>query len=107
LLGGLAFLVIAFHLWRRRTAVWFIMLPMVFMLIMPAWAMTLQIFIGTADTPSWLARGEWVLVFVGVATMALEAWMIVEAVLLLPKVRGVIEANSLDGEHRSAIGAGN
>jgi hypothetical protein len=33
--------------------------------------------------------------------------MIVEAVLLLPNVRGVIEANSLDGEHRSAIGAGN
>ncbi|HEY5551058.1 MAG TPA: carbon starvation protein A [Opitutaceae bacterium] len=107
LLGGLAFLVIAFHLWRRGAAVWFIMLPMVFMLIMPAWAMTLQIFIGTADTPSWLARGEWVLVFVGVTTMALEAWMIVEAALLLPKVRGVLELNSLDGEHRAAVGAGN
>jgi carbon starvation protein len=105
LLGGLAFLVIAFHLWRRGAAVWFIVLPMVFMLIMPAWAMTLQIFFGTADSPGWLARGEWILVFVGVATMALEAWMIVEAVLLFPKVRGVIEVNSLDGAHRAAVGA--
>jgi len=106
LLGGLAFLVIAFHLWRRGTSVWFLVLPMVFMLIMPAWAMTWQIFVGSVDNPSWLARREWVLVFVGVATMALEAWMIVEAVLLLPKVRGVVEAGSLDGEHRAEAGAG-
>jgi hypothetical protein len=37
--------------------------------------------------------------------MLLEAWMIVEAVLLLPKVRGVIESGSLDAEHRTAVGA--
>jgi carbon starvation protein len=69
--------------------------------------MTWQIFVGSADSPSWLARGDWVLVGVGLTTMALEAWMIVEAVLLLPKVRGVIEAGSLDGEHRFAAGTGN
>ena len=102
LLGGLAFLVIAFHLWRRGTSIWFMILPMVFMLIMPVWAMTLQIFVGTPDAPSWLARREWVLVFVGIATMALEVWMIIEAALLLPKVRGVVESGSLDAAHRGA-----
>ena len=38
LLGGLAFLVIGFYLWRRNKPVWFLALPMLFMLIMPAWA---------------------------------------------------------------------
>ncbi len=92
LLGGLAFLVIAFYLWRRGMAVWFIVLPMVFMLVMPAWAMVLQVFVGGADAPSWLAQGKWTLVFIGTATIALEAWMVVEAVRLFPRVKGILEA---------------
>ena len=39
LLAGLAFLVVSFFLWRRNIPVWFIVIPMIFMLIMPAWAM--------------------------------------------------------------------
>jgi carbon starvation protein len=91
LLGGLAFLVISFYLWRRGRAVWFVVIPMIFMLVMPAWAMIVQAFVGGADNPSWLSQGRGTLVGLAVATLALEAWMIVEAVRLFPRARGVME----------------
>lgn len=93
LLGGLAFMVIAFWLWRRRKPIWFLVVPLVFMLVMPAWAMIWQIFIADADKPGWLYQDapNWPLIAIGLATLALEAWMIVEAVLLWPRVRGLVE----------------
>ena len=91
LLAGLAFLVITFHLWRRRKPVLFLILPALFMLIMPMWAMMLQLFFGTGAGPSWVESGSWVLVGVGLVTIALEVWMLVEAVIMFPKVRGVLE----------------
>jgi carbon starvation protein len=91
LLAGLAFLVITFHLWRRRKPILFLILPALFMLIMPMWAMMLQLFFGTGAGPSWVESGSWVLVGVGLVTIALEVWMLVEAVIMFPKVRGVLE----------------
>lgn len=95
LLGGLAFLVVTFYLWRRGVAVWFMILPMIFMLIMPAWAMIWQVFVGGADNPSWLSQGNWLLVGIAVATLVLEAWMIIEAIRLFPRVKGLIETNAI------------
>lgn len=98
LLGGLAFLVITFWLWRRRKPIWFVVLPLVFMLVMPAWAMLHQLFVqGVGMETSWLAAGpdsgekNWMLLVIAGVTLLLEAWMIVEAVLLFPKVRGLTE----------------
>jgi carbon starvation protein len=91
LLGGLSFLVVTFYLWRRRTPVWFLVLPMIFMLIMPMWAMIWQVFVGDAGNPSWLSQGNWLLVGIALVTMVLEAWMIIEAVNLFPRVKGVEE----------------
>ncbi len=90
LLAGLAFLVISFWLWRRRLPVFFVVLPMVFMLIVPAWALAIQLegFFGSASG----AEPNWLLVSIALATLALEAWMVIEAVLLWPRARGVIEA---------------
>ncbi|KAA1258500.1 Carbon starvation protein A [Rubripirellula obstinata] len=88
LLAGLAFLVISFFLWRRGIPVWFVVVPMVLMLVVPAWAMI-------SDLPGWLAaeNPNWIVIFVGSATLVLEAWMIIEAVILWPKVKGVLENN--------------
>jgi carbon starvation protein len=91
LLGGLAFLVISFYLYRRGIPVWFCAIPMIFMLIMPLWAMSVQLFVGTASTPGWLAQKNWLLVGIGVTSLALEIWMMVEAVMLIPKVKGLVE----------------
>jgi carbon starvation protein len=84
LLGGLAFLVICFWLWRRAKPVWFVVLPALFMLIMPAWAMLVQI-------PTWVEKSQYLLVFIALATLVLEAWMVVEALLIWPRARGVLE----------------
>lgn len=88
LLGGLAFLVISFWMWRRKLPVWFVVLPMIFMLILPAVAMVLNTFVGEN---SYWAQKNWVLFFFGIVTMALEAWMIVEAFIAWPKAKGVLE----------------
>jgi carbon starvation protein len=94
LLAGLALLVIFFYLWRRGKPIWFISLPMIFMLIMPVWAMSIQLFSGDK---SWIKQGNWLVVSIGLATILLEIWMIIEAYLLLPKVKGILEANAPEG----------
>jgi len=86
LLAGLAFLVIAFYLWRRNIPVWFIVIPMLFMLTIPAWAML-------KDIPRWMKSEDpnWLVITVGILTLALEAWMLVEAFMMWPKVKGLVE----------------
>jgi carbon starvation protein len=88
LLAGLALLVTSFWLWRRGMPVWFVTVPMLFMLAMPAWAMLSQL-------PSWInpetGSTNWVVVIIAVATVVLEFWMVIEAYLLWPKAKGVLE----------------
>ena len=100
LLAGLSFLVITFYLWRRGRAVWFLVIPMIFMLIMPIWAMTYQLFF----TPGWLIaeKPNMLLGGIGLATIALEIWMIVEAIKLFPKAKGLLEENALDQKSTKA-----
>jgi carbon starvation protein len=93
LLGGVSFLVIAFYLWRRGSPIWFLVVPMIMMLILPAWAMTLQAFVGEK---SWLMQENWLLVGIAVATLLLEAWMVIEAIKLFPKTKGLIEDNAIE-----------
>ena len=90
LLGGLAFLVILFWMWRRRLSLWFVAIPAVFMLILPAAAMIMQLFFAenawlSGPTPNYL------LGTIGIASLALEAWIIVEAVIAWPKAKGCLE----------------
>ena len=107
LLAGLSFLVITFYLWRRGRAIWFLAIPMIFMLIMPVWAMTYQLW----EAPGWLLtaregfpdhKPNYLLGGIGLATIALEIWMIVEAVKIFPKAKGVLEENALDQQSESA-----
>ncbi|MBT4691963.1 MAG: carbon starvation protein A [Planctomycetaceae bacterium] len=102
LLAGLALMVIFFYLWRRKVNVWFVAIPMVMMLIMPAWALLWQLFnqdSGWAQPLLEMLRGEtkWVwdnkhlLMTIGVATLLLQIWIVIEGVLLIPKSRGVLE----------------
>ena len=81
LLGGLAFMVIIFWMKRQKLPVWFVMIPAFFMLVLPAWAMAYQIFVAAigADV-SWIAQERWLLVGIGITSLVLELWMIIEAV---------------------------
>ena len=87
LIGGMAFLVLSFWLWRRNLPIYFIILPLAFMLVMPAWAMLSQLNDWWAqDSPNFM------LIFMALTTLALEIWMFVEAALLWPRAKGVKEA---------------
>ena len=86
LLAGLAFMVLVFYLWRRSRPIFFAALPMLMMLLMPAWALILQM-------QTW-ASGEnpqILLLTFGGAILLLQVWMVVEGILLWPKVHGVLE----------------
>jgi carbon starvation protein len=88
LLAGLAFIVILFYLRRLDRQTWFIIPGALFMLLMPAWTMVHQMFIGSPGFPCWMAQKEWLLLGIGGITLILEAWMLIEAALLYPKIRG-------------------
>ncbi len=92
LLGGLAFLVISFYLWRRSRPVWFLIPPLFFMLILPAWALLYQMFVeAPGQSTSWFADRNWILLGIGMGTLVLESWMVVEAIQLWPQVKGIVE----------------
>ena len=78
LLAGFAFLVIGAWLARRGSPRWFIVIPTIFMLLVPASALVWQAFIGNEANPSWLADERWLLVGVAAVTLVLEAWLVVE-----------------------------
>ena len=88
LLAGLAFMVTMFYLWRRGRPVWFVAIPMTIMLIMPAWAMLWQMF---NSESGWYHKEQTHLLWTGFAILGIQVWMIVEALLLLPRVKGVVE----------------
>ncbi len=85
LLAGLAFIVIAAYLWHRRKPMWFIILPTIFMLIMPLWAMIMQAFFGTNAAESWLKEERWLLLVMAIATILLEVWIIAETLSIRKK----------------------
>jgi len=83
LLAGLALMVTTFYLWRRNKPVWFVVLPMVLMLILPFWALAWQL--------AYLFQGKPMLSVVAIITLGLQVWMVVEAVIAWPKAKGVLE----------------
>ncbi len=84
LLAGLAFMVVTFWLVRRKMSIWFALVPGVAMLIVPAMALVL-------DAGKYIDKQQYMLAAVAILVLALEAWMIVEAILMWPKARGVME----------------
>lgn len=109
LLAGLAFMVVVFYLWRRNKPIWFAVVPMIVMIVMPAWALLWQMF-NTDVMPNgnpggwfwplyamisgqedWAWSNSHLLFAIGLAVFALQIWMVVEAVTLWPRAKGVLE----------------
>ncbi|MCA8997384.1 MAG: carbon starvation protein A [Planctomycetaceae bacterium] len=84
LLAGLAFMVTVFYLWRRSKPVFFAALPMLMMLLMPAWALMIQV-------RGWLNTEAYMLAGFGIAILLLQLWMMVEGILLWRSAHGVLE----------------
>lgn len=85
LLAGLSFMVIAFYLIRHNKPVWFLIVPMVLMVVLPAWAMISQI-------AGWLRQDvvDWRLVGIGLFIEILQVWMIVEGLLMWNRAKGIL-----------------
>jgi carbon starvation protein len=88
LLAGLAFLVLVFYLARRGLPVMFALIPAIAMTVLPVSALLWQLF--NAES-GWIHHDEWVLTGFAIAILALQAWMVIECLLLYPRVRGVLE----------------
>ena len=89
LLAGLALMVTVFYLWRRGKPVLFILVPMLLLLIMPAWAMGWQMF---NPHTGWLRENpNYLLGGIGLAVVGLQTWMIVEGALTWKRAKGVLE----------------
>jgi len=86
LLAGLAFLVVLFYLFRHGRPVWFLVAPMLIMLVIPAWAMLWKMF---NPASGWLAKEKYLLFGFGLAVQVLTVWMIVEALIAWKKARNL------------------
>lgn len=85
LLAGLAFMVLVFFLMRRNLPLWFAVIPMILMLLMPGWAMIHQIVYDFWPNRSWPLFGF------GCVILGLQIWMVCEALIMWPKAKGVLE----------------
>lgn len=92
LLAGLAFLVIALWMKRQGMPLWFVIAPLLFMLVLPAWAMLHHVF----SSHGFLQQGQLLLVCMGVATLVLQAWVMVEAALVWKKLQGELFGDGVD-----------
>ncbi|MCH2131042.1 MAG: carbon starvation protein A [Pirellulaceae bacterium] len=88
LLAGLAFMVTVFYLWRRNKPIWFAFIPMVVMIIMPVWALWWQMF---NPSSGWWTTQKYLLFTIGMITMILQVWMIVEGLMVWRSAKGVLE----------------
>jgi carbon starvation protein len=88
LLAGLALMVTVFYLYRRNKPIWFVLLPMIAMIVMPIWALSWQMF---NDQNGWWPQGNYLLASIGGATLVLQVWMVAEAIVAWPRAKGVLE----------------
>ena len=88
LLAGLAFMVTAFYLHRRNKPIWFILVPMVLMIVLPLWAMGWQMF---NENSGWVPQQNYLLSTIGGVTILLQLWMLVEVIGAWPRAKGVLE----------------
>ncbi len=87
LIAGIAFIVVTFYVRSTGKPFWFLIPPTFIMLIMPLWAMGLQLFIGSAGKPSWFAAQNYPLIAIGLLTLVLEIWLIIEAAIIWKNTR--------------------
>ncbi len=88
LLAGLALMVTVFYLARRNKPIWFALVPMLIMIVMPIWALGWQVF--NTETGWWPTR-NYLLLTISAVTLLLQFWMVAEALLAWPRARGVLE----------------
>ena len=80
MLGGLSLLVLTFYLIRRGKNFWIVAVPTVFLTCMTSFAMVVQL-------RAFWDQGAWLLVGLTLLLLSLSAWILLEGVLTLRKMR--------------------
>jgi len=81
--AGLTLLVGCVYLLRRKVPTIYLMVPALFMILIPLWAMSINIF---ASETGFLVRKQYLLTTVGVAIILLACWLVVEAYRAMRKL---------------------
>jgi carbon starvation protein len=110
LLAALGLLTATVWLYRRAKPVWFTLLPMLFMVVLTGWAMTIKL----GDWYGWAAEAglkgvvhgksgaAWaMLAAIGTLIMVLEVWMLIESVLVWLRLRRLPPDQRLDKPSRT------
>ena len=79
---------LVFYLARRGLPVMFALVPAIAMSVLPSIALLWQLF---NPESGWVDHEKWLLTGFAVAILGLQVWMVVECILLYPRIRGVIE----------------
>lgn len=74
LLAGLALLVVAMYLKRIQKPIFFIVIPLLMMLVIPSWALVKQI-------QGFYAKEQYLLIGFGCFILVLQVWMVIEAII--------------------------
>lgn len=86
LVAGLTLLIGAVYLYKRGNGgSIFLAIPSAVMMILPIWAIVLNIF---SPNTGYIARGQYHLVFLGIVILFLAGWFLVEAVLIVYRMLG-------------------
>jgi carbon starvation protein len=80
LLGGLALLVVTVWLAKKNVPIAFTGIPMVFMVVMTSWAMSVNLV-------EFFSEGKWLLFGIGAIITILQTWMIIEGIIILARLR--------------------
>lgn len=87
LIGGMTLLVLFVYLYKSRRPTLHIAIPMIFLVSMTTGAMIYSIITWMAQVGEEGASANWLTIVIGVAILLLEIWMIVEAVLIVKKLK--------------------
>ena len=74
--AGLTLLVGSVYLMRRKVPAGYLLIPAVFMILIPLWAISINIF---ASETGFLAKKQYLLAVIGIAVLLLAGWLVVEA----------------------------
>lgn len=97
LLAGLALMVALFYLARRSKPLAAVAIPMFAMMLMPAWAITYDLF------TNWIPSRSIVLSLFGLIILGLQIWMVAEGILVWKKSRGILEPNNDSNEESKTV----
>ncbi|MBN4054297.1 carbon starvation protein A [Nitrospira defluvii] len=93
LIGGMTLLVLFVYLYKANRPLLHFAIPMVFLVTMTTSAMIYNIITWVTQVGTEGATANWLTISVGAAILILEIWMIMEAVLIIKKIRS---ENSLE-----------